>query len=164
MLRFPDGMRALIKELAEKNGRTMNAEIVHVLQSYLNQRDEQADRLQEGLTTEEQTGISLGLTSPLDRAAVLKVLLLQELMLLKSRVSQLGGRDVVLKASKAEIAQRIEGPRLKGTEEERKSYFSRIVGETPLTALLTDDEIERLASRVVSIQGEHERHTTPKKS
>lgn len=28
MLRFPDGMRARIKEAAERNGRTMNAEII----------------------------------------------------------------------------------------------------------------------------------------
>lgn len=28
MLRFPEGMRALIKEAAEKNSRTMNAEII----------------------------------------------------------------------------------------------------------------------------------------
>lgn len=28
MLRFPDGMRALIKEAAEQNGRTMNSEII----------------------------------------------------------------------------------------------------------------------------------------
>lgn len=28
MLRFPEGMRATIKEAAEKNGRTMNAEII----------------------------------------------------------------------------------------------------------------------------------------
>ncbi len=33
MLRFPEGMRATIKEAAEKNGRTMNAEIVARLQS-----------------------------------------------------------------------------------------------------------------------------------
>lgn len=35
MLRFPEGMRALIKEAAEKNGRTMNAEIVARLQGSL---------------------------------------------------------------------------------------------------------------------------------
>lgn len=33
MLRFPEGMRALIKEAAEKNGRTMNAEIVARLEA-----------------------------------------------------------------------------------------------------------------------------------
>ena len=33
MLRFPDGMRASIKEAADKNKRTMNAEIVARLQS-----------------------------------------------------------------------------------------------------------------------------------
>lgn len=35
MLRFPEGMRSLIKEAAEKNGRTMNSEIVARLQSSL---------------------------------------------------------------------------------------------------------------------------------
>ncbi|PTT42364.1 hypothetical protein DBR23_03665 [Acidovorax sp. HMWF018] len=33
MLRFPEGMRAVIKEAAEKNGRTMNAEIISRLQA-----------------------------------------------------------------------------------------------------------------------------------
>lgn len=33
MLRLPEGMRAFIKESAEKNGRTMNAEIVARLQA-----------------------------------------------------------------------------------------------------------------------------------
>ena len=34
MLRLPDGMRERIKESAEKNSRSMNAEIVHALEQY----------------------------------------------------------------------------------------------------------------------------------
>lgn len=33
MLRFPDGMRDAIAERAKKNGRSMNSEIVHILES-----------------------------------------------------------------------------------------------------------------------------------
>lgn len=35
MLRFPDGMRDAIAERAKKNGRSMNAEIVQILQDAL---------------------------------------------------------------------------------------------------------------------------------
>lgn len=163
VVRFPGGMRDRIKMAADESGRSMNAEIIQMLQSYFDHLDDQVEQLQESLEIARKATVSIGLNDPLDRAAVLKVLLLQELMLLRGRVSQLGGRDAVLKASKAEISQKIEGPHLKGTQEEQKSYFSRTVGETPLTALLTDDEIERLASRVVLIQTEHERLASPKK-
>lgn len=35
MLRFPDGMRDQLKALAAENGRSLNAEIIHRLQSTL---------------------------------------------------------------------------------------------------------------------------------
>lgn len=35
MLRFPDGMRDRIKHVAEQNGRSMNAEIIHRLENSL---------------------------------------------------------------------------------------------------------------------------------
>lgn len=35
VLRLPDGMRSLIKEVAEENGRSMNAEIVQILKRAL---------------------------------------------------------------------------------------------------------------------------------
>lgn len=31
-LRFPDGMRSLVKEIADQNGRSMNAEIIYQLE------------------------------------------------------------------------------------------------------------------------------------
>lgn len=34
IVRFPDGMRDRIREEAEKNGRSMNAEIIHALQAH----------------------------------------------------------------------------------------------------------------------------------
>lgn len=37
-LRLPDGMRDLIKDNAKANGRTMNAEIVAVLERYVEER------------------------------------------------------------------------------------------------------------------------------
>lgn len=163
VVRFPGGMRDRIKTAADENGRSMNAEIVYMVQSHFDRLDDQAAQLGAALHAEKQNSISIGLADPGDRTAVLKVLLLEELMLLKRRVNDLGGRDAVLKAPKAEIVQQIEGPRIKGTQDERQSYFSRIVGEMPLTALLTDAEIERLASRVVSIQSENERLAFPKK-
>ncbi len=35
MLRLPDGMRDSISELAKKHGRSMNAQIVHILEEYI---------------------------------------------------------------------------------------------------------------------------------
>lgn len=39
IIRFPDGMRERIKELAEKNGRSMNAEIIARLEESLGHKD-----------------------------------------------------------------------------------------------------------------------------
>lgn len=157
IVRLPDGMRERIKVAADEYGRSMNAQIVYMLQSYFDHLDGQVAELTESLETERQEGISIGLADPLDRIAVLKVLLLDELMLLRRRVSQVGGREAVLKAPKSELVKSIEGPRIEGTSDERASYFSKIVGNTPLTALLTDDEIAKIAQRVVTLQAEQER-------
>lgn len=35
MLRLPDGMREAIADLAKKSGRSMNAQIVYILEDYL---------------------------------------------------------------------------------------------------------------------------------
>lgn len=37
-VRFPDGMRDEIARIAEENGRSMNSEIVQVLQDYIDSR------------------------------------------------------------------------------------------------------------------------------
>lgn len=48
MLRFPDGMRDAIAERAKKNGRSMNSEIVQILQDALyTPTDEELDALIE---------------------------------------------------------------------------------------------------------------------
>ncbi|MFT3815458.1 MAG: Arc family DNA-binding protein [Acidovorax sp.] len=151
-IRLPAELKARIEEASSANSRTLNAEVVHMLQSHFNQLADRAERHQEGEAGEEAVGISLGLKDPADRAAVFKSLLLQELMLLKNRISALGGKDAVLKMSKADLVKRLEGPRIDGTNEERKSYYSRIVSEMPLTAVLSSEEIEKLASRVVDLQ------------
>jgi hypothetical protein len=39
MLRFPDGMREMVKDRAESNGRSMNAEIVAAIESALSSPD-----------------------------------------------------------------------------------------------------------------------------
>jgi hypothetical protein len=87
------------------------------------------------------------------------VLLLQEISLLKQRVDRLGGREEVLKAEKADLVQRITGPLIRGTPDERKSYFSQIVEHMPVTALLTTEELDRLAERVATLQIEQERRS-----
>lgn len=88
IVRFPDGMRERIKDAAEASGRSMNSQIVFMLQSFF-------DDIDDGL-------------SP-----------------------------------------------VKGTKAEQQSYFSQVVGTWPLTALLTSEEIDKLAARMTEITGAH---------
>lgn len=152
VVRFPDGMRDRIAEAAKANNRSMNAEINHILLTHLDSLGSEADALETAISKAERSNISIGLNDPVDRAAVLKVLLLDELMLLRRRVGSLGGPEAVLKLDKSEIVKKVEGPSLKGTAEEQKSHFSQILPTYPLTAILTNDELGRLAERVVAIQ------------
>lgn len=159
-IRLPDELKEQIEKSAKEWGRSMNAEIVHMLQSFYKRLDEDVESLQRGLEHQRKESISFGLKDGRDRAAVIQVLLLPEIALLKRRVDQLGGRDAVMSMTKAEAARRIEGPRIKGTHEEQTTYFSQTIGTTPLTAILTGQELERLAERVVMLQAEHERLQT----
>lgn len=152
VVRFPDGMRDRIKEAADANNRSMNAEIIRMIQDYFARMQEDADDLQSSLEKAQRSNVSIGLNDPVDRAAVLKVLLLDELMLLRRRVGNLGGPDAVLNMEKHEIVKGIEGAKIKGTLEEQKTHFSQILPTYPLTALLTSDELGKLAERVVAIQ------------
>jgi hypothetical protein len=155
IVRLPPGMREQLSEAAKRNARSMNAEVVRILQDHFDRLQQQAEAALLGEQVEERVGISFGLKHPLDRAAVLKALLFAELQLLRSRVDMLGGRDAVLKMSPAEIAKLAEGPRIEGTEEEQASYFSRVVKSIPLNAVLTTEEVESLARRVAALHAAH---------
>ena len=162
IIRLPDGMRDRIKTSADEQSRSMNAQIVHMLQSYFDQLDDQVAQLGEALEHERQEGIALGLADPLDRIAILKVLLLDELLLLRSRVQHLGGKKVVLETSKGDLVKAVEGPKIHGTQDEQRSYFSRIVESTPLTALLSDPEIDKLADRLALLHRNQEQLASQK--
>ena len=155
--RLPDGMRDRIKSMADEHGRSMNSQIVHMLQSYFDRMQEQTSLLQEMTEKTERSNISIGMKDPVDRAAVLKVLLLEELMLLRRRVHELGGPDAVIELDNSEIARRVEGSAFKGTNEEQKSYFSNIVERTPLTAILTTSELDHIAERLATLQQAHQK-------
>lgn len=155
-IRLPDELKERIETSAKEWGRSMNAEIVHMLQSYYKHVDSDVDSLQRSLEHQRKESISFGLQDGRDRAAVIHVLLLQEISLLKRRVDALGGRNAVLGMTKGEVMKRVEGPRLKGTHEEQTTYFSQTIGTTPLTALLTGEELNRLAERVVLLQEGHD--------
>lgn len=143
-LRVPPELHAQIHKSARAAGRTFNAELIHILQSHLED--------QIGGDAELKVGVSLGLNEPKDRAAILKTLLLEELMLLRSRVADLGGRDAVLKADKFDLVKQITGPRIEGSTSERQSHFSQAVGSYPLTTLLTTEELGKLAERIMAAQ------------
>ncbi|MBI6135089.1 Arc family DNA-binding protein [Serratia marcescens] len=69
-LRFPDGMRDAVAERAKKNGRSMNSEIVQIIQDAL-----MFDGIDE--STEQFTGFQndlKGLQSPEDREKYLSAL------------------------------------------------------------------------------------------
>ena len=143
--------------MADEHGRSMNSQIVFMLQGYFDHMDDQADQLQGALKNAERSNVSIGMTDPIDRAAVLKVLLLEELMLLRQRISNLGGPEAVVKLDKADIVKRAEGPLIKGSSEEQKSYFSNIVEQTPLTAILTTSELDHIAERLATLQRAHQK-------
>jgi plasmid stability protein len=155
-IRLPDELKEQIEMSAKEWGRSMNAEIVHMLQSYYKHLDDGVQSMQRGLELDRQESISFGLKDGRDRAAVIHVLRLQEIALLKRRIEQLGGRDAVLGMTKGEAVKRIEGPRIKGTHEEQTTYFSQTIGTTPLTAILTSEELDRLAERIVLLQAGHD--------
>jgi hypothetical protein len=151
-IRLPAGLKDRIEFSAKENNRSMNAEIISMLQGSIEKFDADVASLTQSLNTLKRSNESSGLNDPHERAALLKVLLLEELLLLKRRVSLLGGTSAVLEASKAEIAKRIEGPLLRGTSEEQKSHFSQILPSYPLSALMTSDELGKLAERIVALQ------------
>lgn len=137
---------------SHENRRSLTAEIVHILMSHFDQKDEEAEDRKNGVEQEHKVGLSIGMNDPRDRAAALKVLLLKERMLLKRRVDQLGGRDSVLNMDIADIAKTVEGDLISGTEGERKSYFSTYAASMPLSAVLTTEELDRLAERLAALQ------------
>ena len=151
-LRVPPALHARIHEEARSSGRTFNAQLIHMLYGYLEQQDEAEAIEREGARIEQQVGVGFGLTDPLDRAAVLKSLLFQERSLLRGRVADLGGRDAVLKLDEAEIKARVTGEKIVATDAEKRSHMSRALETYPLTTLLTDDELGKLAERVITMQ------------
>jgi len=55
MLRFPDGMREAVAERAKVNGRSMNSEIIHIIEGSLNginHSDDNFDQMYDYVTTE----------------------------------------------------------------------------------------------------------------
>lgn len=151
-LRVPPELHAQVHEQARRAGRTFNAQLVHMLQGYMEQELEESEERERGIELERSVGVSYGLTEPLDRAAVLKVLLFPERTVLRQRVAELGGKEAVLQLDDAEIKRRVTGPRITGTDAEKRSHMSRALETFPLTTLLTDDELEKLAERVITIQ------------
>lgn len=151
-LRLPPELHAKVHEFAQASGRTYNAQLITMLQDYIEREQEAAEAIEHGIEQENAVGVSYGLTDPLDRAAVLKVLLFPERTVLRQRVAELGGKDAVLQLDDAEIKRRVTGPRITGTDAEKRSHMSRALETFPLTTLLTDDELEKLAERVITIQ------------
>ena len=137
-LRLPVDLFRRLETEAARSNRSVSAEMIYRLEGALHQDDDAA--------------IGWGLDDPQDRAAVLKALLFQEIGLLRRRIEDLGGKEVVLQMDKADLAKKITGPRLNGTDQEKRSHMSRALETFPLTTLLTDDELEKLAERVITIQ------------
>ena len=148
VVRLPDGMRDRIKRDASESGRSMNAQIIYMLQSHFERMDKEASEIQKAL----KSGSIATPESMEINAALLKVLKFEERSILMGRVERLGGTQEVIKSNKAEIAKKIDGESITRTKDENISYYSKIVGEIPMTALLTTDEIQKIAERYVEIQ------------
>ncbi|RRU74154.1 hypothetical protein [Stenotrophomonas maltophilia] len=151
-LRIPPDLHARVHQAAEADGRTYNAQLVHIIGEFFTRLDEDQDARAMGAVEERAVGVGYGMDDPRDRAAVLKVLLFQELSVLRQRVNDLGGRDAVLQRDKAEIAKAVTGPKITGTDGERRSHMSRALETYPLTTLFTDEELDKLAERVITAQ------------
>lgn len=136
--RVPADLLDRLKAAAADNNRTITAELVN--------------RLEGSFVAEDDGVAGYGLHEAQDRAAILKVLLVPEINLLRSRVELMGGRDAVLKSDKRELASRVTSPRLVSTELEKRSHMSKALETYPLTTLLTDEELDKLADRVITIQ------------
>lgn len=152
MVRMPQGMRERLADEAKLTNRSMNAMVVHILQSYFEGIERQIDAHAHGEEAEKAEGISIGLHTPEDRAALIKSLLLSEVMLLKRRIADFGGREAVLAATKQEIAEAAGRDVITGTAGERRSLLSQSLPGYPLTSLFTDDELGKIAARVVLAQ------------
>lgn len=140
--RCPPELRARLEAAAADAQRSLTQEIVRRLNGTFSGT---------GGSEEDADTVSIGLSDPSDQAAIMRVLLLPEIMLLRSRVQRLGGKSTVLTLSKREIADRVDNGRV-GTRNERATHFSTVLESWPLTALLTTDEIRKLADRVVALQ------------
>lgn len=151
-IRLPAGLKDRIDADSKEHGRSMNAEIIFILQSYYQRLDEDVSALSETLEKVEKANMSFGMNDPVERAAIFKSLLFEELMLLRRRVMKLGGPTAVLDAPKPDLVNRIEGGKIIGTSAEQRSLLDQILPNYPLSALLTDDELARLAERVIAFQ------------
>jgi hypothetical protein len=140
--RCPPELRAQLEAAAASAQRSLTQEIVRRLNGTFT-----------GATGSEEDAeaVAIDLSDPSDRAAIMRVLLLSEVMLLRNRVQRLGGKSTVLTMSKREIADRVDDGQV-GTRNERATHFSTVLESWPLTALLTTGEIRKLADRVVAIQ------------
>lgn len=151
-IRLPADLKERIETDSKENGRSMNSEIMFILQDYYRRLDEDVSALSEALHKAEKSNMSFGLNDPVERAAILKALLFEELMLLRRRVMKLGGPSAVLDAPKPDLVSQIEGEKIIGTSSEQRSLLDQILPNYPLSALLTDDELARLAERVIAFQ------------
>ncbi|NYT67980.1 Arc family DNA-binding protein [Pusillimonas noertemannii] len=131
--RMPQELRDKLDDAARTSGRTLTAEIVARLELTLSD------------ISSTYGGAEL-------RFAMMKVLRHEEFSLLLDRIHRLGGVDQVLKESASSLIKRVEGPALTGTPAEVESHYSKIVGSTPLSALLTAAEIQKIAERLDQIQ------------
>lgn len=99
MLRLPEGMRDRIAKFARREGRSMNAEIVHILEDYYNMREHhdslvdfydeespsQLNHIEPGFIEERRAG-NLVLVSA-EANAQLRTLLQQQIVLLNKIVA-----------------------------------------------------------------------------
>lgn len=151
-LRLPKELHARVHQEAADEGRSYNAQLIHIVQQYFDGIEHGVKELTAGLDKAREEWGEFGLANWADREALLKVLLLDEIMLLRRRVARLGGREAILKLPKREVVRAAADDKLRGTVGDRVSHFSQTVGTWPLTALLTDDELSRIAQRIVAMQ------------
>ncbi|MFY3681795.1 Arc family DNA-binding protein [Achromobacter xylosoxidans] len=155
-LRLPDEIRDRTKALAAEYGRSMNAQVVVMLQHYFETLDRDVGELQQALEKRSKAMERAAAYELSDlKIAMLKVLRFEEFMILQNRVADIGGTDYVLETPASELMKKISGESIQRTDSEAQSYYSQVVGKASLTTLLTTEEIEKIAERLVDLEKAH---------
>lgn len=131
-VRIPITLKHDLEEAAAESGRSVTQELIH--------------RLTRSLSVENEISEV--------RSALYRVITFDEQNVLRQRVTELGGFEKVNQTPIPELMAQInrDDPAIVRTKEQRQSFFSARVKDMPLQAILTTEEIAKIAERLSMIE------------